>query len=170
MPLMLLYPQANVPVVAMSLHASLDPALHLRIGRAISPLREKGVFILGSGASFHNFDYYFTGDMKKRKEGIRHSHIFSSFLEETLTSGTLSVAEQMDRLVNIKDAPSAAFANKPRQEEHLIPLHVVAGAGMALGGSVSAAEGPGNGRDSGCRVVGPKYGSDSFSTINLEWR
>jgi aromatic ring-opening dioxygenase catalytic subunit (LigB family) len=53
-PLLLMYPQAQIPVVCVSLHRSLDAAIHLRIGKALSPLREEEVLILGSGYTFHN--------------------------------------------------------------------------------------------------------------------
>jgi len=53
-PLKVAFPEADVPVVAMSIDASLDPALHLAAGRALAPLRDEGVIIIGSGMSFHN--------------------------------------------------------------------------------------------------------------------
>ncbi len=159
-PLMMLYPQANIPVVAMSLHSSLDPDYHIQIGRALAPLRDQGVFILGSGASFHNFEYYFTNDAKKRKEGHRHSHVFNNYLLDTLTSGKFTTTEQIDRLRNIKSAPSAAACNKPREEEHLIPLHVVAGAALAREEEGSKPRG---------RSIGHKYEDNDFAVANIEW-
>jgi 4,5-DOPA dioxygenase extradiol len=53
-PLLLMYPQAQIPVVCVSLHRSLDAEIHMKIGKALSPLREEEVLILGSGYTFHN--------------------------------------------------------------------------------------------------------------------
>jgi len=53
-PLKIMYPQATVPCVQLSLLSSLNPAEHIRIGRALASLQEKNLLIIGSGASFHN--------------------------------------------------------------------------------------------------------------------
>ena len=58
-PLMLMFPEASVPVVSMSLYSSQDASQHMEAGEALQGLRDEGVLIVGSGASFHNFGYFF---------------------------------------------------------------------------------------------------------------
>ena len=119
-PLKLAYPDANVPTVQLSLRADLDPKAHLAIGRALAPLRDEGVFIVGSGMSFHNlraFGSPSTGPV---------SEAFDAWLRQT---ATLEAKERDARLVQWASAPSARQAH-PR-EEHLLPLMVIAGAAGA---------------------------------------
>ncbi len=126
-PLMLAYPAADVPVVQLSLLASLDPAAHIAMGKALAPLREQGVLILGSGMSFHNMRAFFSND-----PGVRgKSEIFDSWLSDTLTRPDLSQTEREQRLVAWASTPQARFCH-PR-EEHLLPLHVCFGAACAEG-------------------------------------
>ncbi|MFC3114084.1 DODA-type extradiol aromatic ring-opening family dioxygenase [Cellvibrio fontiphilus] len=124
-PLMLAYPAADIPVVQLSLLASLDPAAHIAMGKALAPLREQGVLILGSGMSFHNMRAFFSND-----PGVRgKSEIFDSWLSDTLTHPDLSHAEREQRLVTWANTPQGRFCH-PR-EEHLLPLHVCFGAACA---------------------------------------
>lgn len=117
-PLKVAFPEANIPVVTLSLASSLDPDLHLGIGRALAPLRDEGVLIIGSGMSFHNLRAFFQGGALER------SIEFDRWLTETIEG---PLGERDVRLKEWKNAPSAKFAH-PR-EEHLIPLMVAAGAG-----------------------------------------
>ena len=133
-PLMLMYPEANIPVVEMSLVESLDPLTHLNIGKALAPLREQGVLIVGSGMSSHNFDYFFTRSAEKKARGVQHSQVFDKLLVDTLTgSPSLSQQEQLTVLQNWSQAPSATEVHPLGQEEHLIPLHVAFGASLGEG-------------------------------------
>ncbi len=115
-PLAVMYPRADVPVVQLSLHSSLDPELHLRIGDALKPLRSEGVLIAGSGMTYHNL-------RMMGPEAREPSRRFDAWLAETLASPP---AERRTRLINWHEAPAARLAH-PR-EEHLLPLHVVVGA------------------------------------------
>ena len=117
-PLKVAFPEAKIPVVTLSLAASLDPALHLAAGRALAPLRDEGVLIVGSGMSFHNLRAYL------RPETAERARAFDSWLTRAVES---PAAERIALLTGWREAPFAAFAH-PR-EEHLIPLMVAAGAG-----------------------------------------
>jgi aromatic ring-opening dioxygenase catalytic subunit (LigB family) len=125
-PLKLAYPRADVPTLQLSLLGSLEPAAHLRLGAALAPLREEGVFIVGSGMSFHNLRAF--GDPRAR--GI--SETFDAWLRETALLGR---DERNERLAAWARAPAARAAH-PR-EEHLLPLMVVAGAAGDDPGSIA---------------------------------
>lgn len=117
-PMKLAFPDAAIPTVQLSLKAGLDPAEHLAIGKAIAPLRDQGVFILGSGMSFHNLRA-----LRDTRGAGPHAQAFDEWLQAT---GTAPAAERDRRLTAWADAPSARYAH-PR-EEHLLPLMVIAGA------------------------------------------
>jgi aromatic ring-opening dioxygenase catalytic subunit (LigB family) len=115
-PLKLAYPDADVPTVQLSLKHGLDPQEHLALGRALAPLRDEGVFIVGSGMTFHNLRAFGPQSSVAAEE-------FDGWLRET---ASLSASERDRRLTDWTNAPSARTAH-PR-EEHLLPLMVVAGA------------------------------------------
>ncbi|HVU46304.1 MAG TPA: class III extradiol ring-cleavage dioxygenase [Terracidiphilus sp.] len=117
-PLKVAFPQAQIPVVTLSLSSSLDPALHLAAGRALAPLRDEGVLIVASGMSFHNLRAYF------HPQTVERARAFDQWLTSAIES---SASERDNLLKNWRNAPFAAFAH-PR-EEHLVPLFVAAGAG-----------------------------------------
>ena len=117
-PLKLSYPQADLPTVQLSLLSGLDPAAHLALGRALAPLRDEGVLILGSGMSYHNMHGYRT------PQALPDSQRFDDWLSETVQ---LQREAREARLLHWEQAP-AARASHPR-EEHLLPLLVAAGAG-----------------------------------------
>jgi len=115
-PLKLAWPDAGIPCVQLSLVRGLDPALHLAIGRALAPLRDEGVFVVGSGMSYHNLRAFSPGARPL-------STTFDRWLQDTCTR---PAAERDRALQQWAQAPAARAAH-PR-EEHLLPLHVVAGA------------------------------------------
>ncbi|HEY1254443.1 MAG TPA: class III extradiol ring-cleavage dioxygenase, partial [Terracidiphilus sp.] len=117
-PLMVAFTDARIPVVSLSLAASLDPALHLAAGRALTPLREEGVLIVGSGMSFHNLRAYL------RPETVVRARSFDDWLTRAVEA---PAAERDELLTGWRKAPFAAYSH-PR-EEHLLPLFVAAGAG-----------------------------------------
>ena len=121
-PLKVAFPAADVPVVELSLDRSLDPALHLAAGRALAPLRDKGVVIIGAGMSFHNMRAY--GDPGFTEPARQ--------FDEWLASTVALVSPERDaRLTGWAEAPAGRLSH-PR-EEHLLPLMVAAGAADSPG-------------------------------------
>jgi aromatic ring-opening dioxygenase catalytic subunit (LigB family) len=116
-PMMLAYPDAEIPTVALSIRRDLDPAQHLAIGRALAPLRDRGVAIIGSGSSVHNAKVMGT------EAGTEASDRFNTWLADTCA---LDSAARSQRLMRWEDAPGGRTSHA--REEHLVPLFVVAGA------------------------------------------
>ncbi|MDO9088697.1 MAG: class III extradiol ring-cleavage dioxygenase [Burkholderiaceae bacterium] len=118
-PLKLIFPQADIPVVQLSLHNSLDPAQHLEVGRALEALRDQDVLIIGSGMSFHNMRAY----------GNPQFGPVSDAFDDWLTQAVESSPEERARLLtNWEQAPGARQCHPAQAEEHLIPLMTAAGA------------------------------------------
>lgn len=115
-PLAVMYPDAQVPVLQMSLRTGLDPAEHLALGRALAPLRDEEVLIVGSGLSYHNLRNFGPG-------GRAPSKAFDVWLQDAMVAAP---AARAAALVDWASAPSARIAH-PR-EEHLLPLMVAVGA------------------------------------------
>lgn len=116
-PLAVMYPQADVPVLQLSLKQGYDVAEHLAVGRALAPLRDEGVLILGSGLSFHNLQL-------RGAAAQAPSKAFDDWLRATLQGS--APAERESRLLQWEAAPAARTAH-PR-EDHLLPLMVALGA------------------------------------------
>lgn len=126
-PLKIMYPEADIPCVQISLLRSLDPAEHLKIGAAIRDLEVQSLLFIGSGFSFHNMKAFFTPESDKSR---MMNDSFESWLLETLSSTQFDEEDRTKRLVNWELAPFARYCH-PR-EEHLLPLHVCYGiAGQA---------------------------------------
>ena len=106
----------------LSLRKDLDPAHHIGLGKALEPLRDQGVAIVGSGMSFHDLRTFRDGDTTA-------SAAFDAWLDETAKA---PAPEREARLTQWEKAPSARECH-PR-EEHLLPLMVVAGAAGASEG------------------------------------
>lgn len=120
-PLLLMFPDADIPVVQISLLKSLDPKAHLAVGRALAPLRDKGVLIVGSGMSYHNMH-----DFRRDTHSLdRSAVLFDSWLTDAAQD---TPAMRDDKLGNWSQAPGARQSH-PR-EEHLLPMMVAAGAAM----------------------------------------
>jgi len=121
-PLKVVFPDADIPVVELSLDRGLAPALHLAAGRALAPLREEGVLLIGAGMSFHNLRAL--GDPRAHAP----SEAFDAWLYQALTS---PADDRARALADWSRAPAARICH-PR-EEHLLPLMVAAGAAAGPG-------------------------------------
>ena len=128
-PLLMLRPQADIPVLQLSLLKGLDAATHIALGEAISFLRSQNVIIIGSGMSFHNMQAFFRPDLVSDNQVSE----FNQYLINSLQP-QYSYAEQAQRLINWQQAPNARLIH-PR-EEHLLPLHVCFGAGKGSNAQV----------------------------------
>ena len=118
-PLLLMYPGADIPVLQLSLQTTLGPEHHLRTGQALAPLRERGVLIIGSGGATHNLREYF-----HPSGGYSAYGQFSDWLHTALTQG------DREGLLDYRRRAPEAARNHPT-EEHFLPLFVAMGAGGA---------------------------------------
>lgn len=116
-PLAVAFPQANIPVIQLSIEQHYNPDYHLRMGQALASLREQGVLIIASGLSFHNMRMF-------NAQGTQPSRDFDAWLQETMTE--LSGEQRAERLRQWEQAPAARICHQ--YEDHLIPLMVAVGA------------------------------------------
>jgi aromatic ring-opening dioxygenase catalytic subunit (LigB family) len=121
-PLKLMYPEAQIPCLQLSLLKSFDPSEHIALGKTLASLRNKNVLIIGSGFSFHNLKLFF----QPEKETYEKSIAFDKWLVDTCSNSNLSVSQREQQLIAWGKAPYARHCH-PR-EEHLLPLHVCFGA------------------------------------------
>jgi len=120
-PLSMMYPQADIPALQLSLRQGLSPSFHISLGKALQSLQQENLLVIGSGFSFHNLSSFFHHDPAMVNP---RNDAFQDWLIETVTSD-IDQAERESRLENWESAPHARFCH-PR-EEHLLPLHVCAG-------------------------------------------
>jgi aromatic ring-opening dioxygenase catalytic subunit (LigB family) len=116
-PFVVAYPRADVPILQLSIQRGYDPATHLAVGRALAPLRDEGVLIVGSGFSFHNLAMFGPAAERPSRE-------FEAWLTDTLVDGP--VGTRSDALLDWERAPSARTSHPAA--DHLIPLMVAVGA------------------------------------------
>ncbi|HMI97004.1 MAG TPA: class III extradiol ring-cleavage dioxygenase [Micropepsaceae bacterium] len=119
-PLMLMYPEADVPVVQLSVQSDLGPEYHMKLGAALAPLRSEDVLVLGTGGFVHNL---WSRD-RGRIDGPEPPWVpeFSDWVHAAITHGRTA-----DLVRYLKLAPHAALAHP--EEEHFLPLFVALGAG-----------------------------------------
>jgi aromatic ring-opening dioxygenase catalytic subunit (LigB family) len=120
------FPDAQIPVVQLSLIKGLDAGKHLKMGQALAPLRDEGVLILGTGNTFHNLQVFRAAMQGSAPGAEERAAAFDDWLQAAVTA---EPAVRDEQLQSWEKAPSARFA-QPR-EDHLIPLMVAAGAAGA---------------------------------------
>ena len=111
------HPKADTPLVQLSIKRGYDPQAHIAMGRALLPLRDENVLIVGSGLSYHNL----------RAFGPQHynaSKAFDDWLTQAVTSKDAHTRNE--KLAHWSEAPAARIAHP--QEDHLVPLMVASGA------------------------------------------
>ena len=120
-PLTIMYPDADIPCVQLSLLHTLDPATHIKIGEALKALRQENLLIIGSGFSFHNMQAFFATD---REVADAKNAAFQAWLIDACCNPAISTSERLEKLIAWQNATFADYCH-PRAE-HLLPLHVCA--------------------------------------------
>lgn len=116
-PAYVMAPQADIPVVPISIEADFDPAAHVALGHALGALRDQNVLVIGSGLSYHNLRLM-------GPQGKEPSARFDAWLQSALVDGPAD--HRIAELCDWEKAPAARLAHP--QEDHLMPLHVAVGA------------------------------------------
>ncbi len=120
-PLKMMYPDADIPSLQLSLLRGLDPAAHIALGKALRAFAAENILVIGSGFSFHNMRAF---SWQGEDTPDPANDAFQDWLIEVNT-GPASQAEREQRMIEWQKAPSARYCH-PR-EEHLLPLHVCLG-------------------------------------------
>jgi aromatic ring-opening dioxygenase catalytic subunit (LigB family) len=153
-PMALMRPEADIPILQMSVLASLDPAQHIAMGAALAPLLQDDIVLIGSGFSFHNLKAL-QGRLgeQEAQRGQSLAKEFHDYLDRAVCAPELGIEDRNLMLMNWENAPGARFC-QPR-EEHLLPLHVCYGAASQAGLS-------------GTRIFGEPV--KGFQTSGYLWR
>ena len=134
-PLMLMYPEADIPCVQLSLTRTLDAQWHIDIGKALASLEYDNLLIIGSGMSFHNLQAFFaSADQQAKQKNLA----FEAWLTSVMKDRAISELEREQLLVEWSSAPYARYCH-PR-EEHLLPLHVCYGVAQSGSDNVNSTE------------------------------
>lgn len=120
-PLKLMYPEAGIPAIQISLVRGLHPDLHVKLGNALRELMQDNILVIGSGFSFHNMGAF---SWEGNKAPDPENSAFQDWLISVCTD-PVSQAEREQQLIHWEAAPAARYCH-PR-EEHLLPLHVCLG-------------------------------------------
>jgi 4,5-DOPA dioxygenase extradiol len=121
-PLSLIYPHADIPVVQLSIHSNASPEWHFALGQALAPLRDEGVLIVGSGSITHNLRALFSARLPIDAPAPAWVTDFTDWIAERMSAGAID-----DVLNCVERAPHGAD-NHPTPD-HILPLFVAMGAG-----------------------------------------
>ncbi|CUG88853.1 aromatic ring-opening dioxygenase, LigB subunit, putative [Bodo saltans] len=113
-PLMMMFPDADIPVIPISVLRSQNAAEHIAMGRALSQFRKEGVLFIGSGSSMHNFKYFWGPGA--------HGIEFNNALTKVLSDATLTAEERIEQMKSVRTFPGVAEAQPEGGFEHLMPL------------------------------------------------
>ncbi len=119
-PLILMYPDAEIPVTQLSIQPRRDPAYHFQLGQALAPLRDQNVLILASGSLTHNLGALTRNNFEA--EPTDWAVAFDEWISKTIAQ------RKIEDLLNYRQLAPFAIENHPT-DEHLLPLFVAAGAG-----------------------------------------
>jgi 4,5-DOPA dioxygenase extradiol len=120
-PLMLMYPQADVPVVQLSVQPHLGAEHHIGVGRALASLGDEGILVVGSGSASHNLEAFFRSGLAADAPPPQWVAAFDDWIREKAEAGAA------DDLAHYRERAPYARENHP-SEEHILPLHVALGA------------------------------------------
>lgn len=131
-PLALMFPEADIPVVQLSIDSRQGPGYHLALGKALAPLRAQGVLIIGSGSTTHNLRELFGAPLDHDREAPDWVKDFAQWMNQHIEAGAL------DDLLDYRSRAPNAERNHPT-DEHLLPLYAAMGAsGQASGKRIHA--------------------------------
>jgi len=119
-PMTLMYPGADIPILQLSVQPDRDPAYHVAVGRALGAIRDEGVLVLASGSAIHNLRALRWGGT----EPEAWARDFGAWMDRTVTGGDTGALVDYRRT-----NPNGAKAHPT--DEHFLPLFVALGAGGA---------------------------------------
>ncbi|KAF4324254.1 hypothetical protein G195_002448, partial [Phytophthora kernoviae 00238/432] len=124
-PMLLIRPEADIPIVTMSINSNLGDKAHFDLGRVLAPFRGEDTLILCSGQATHNM----RASRDPNNPLADWAAAFQGWLDNTLTSDSkLSMGQREDQITNWQAAPAARLAHP--SPDHFVPFVVAAGAGM----------------------------------------
>ena len=130
-PLLYMYPDADVPVVQVSVQPHLGPAHHIALGKALASMRDENFLVIGSGSLTHNLHEFYSSGLPGDAPALPWVADFTDWVHDKIEAGA------NDDLVNYRKLAPHAVDNHPT-DEHLMPLFIAIGAGEAKGRRIHA--------------------------------